>query len=370
MNDNTHITPFLDKHPRYLPGRILCGICYCELCQRRHPGCYCGECLRREYSGRIAEPKSLTNWVGRLEGDGNHFYPNRHGRFHNEQSCGMPLSSALVRPVLLEKKSLKHEMSQQNSILCSGCGPASNDNCKNLNKQVVDVADSATLSKAHTVDKEVHYSNEMHPSKKRRSHSDGDHDIISDDKLVNGSILPDLEKNIKTETPDKENNVSPPKLDGEISGNLSSVEVSQSSQDTPSNANIHSETIDSTQASTKKSRGRKLYSNNQKRYNTRTTRPRTYKSDYIVPDKNDWKKDDSLREDATKGRQRSKLNRLLANEHERRRVSQLNNAYQDLRKMIPGYQCDTKLPKIKILRYAIKYIAHLDEILQEPEDKE
>ena len=104
--------------------------------------------------------------------------------------------------------------------------------------------------------------------------------------------------------------------------------------------------------------------NNTKPYNTRmvTSRPRTYSSDFVIPEEeDDWRQDKEGYQ--IKGRQRTKLNRLLANEHERRRVAQLNSAYQDLRQLIPGYQCDTKLPKIKILKYAISYIAHLDDIL-------
>ena len=106
---------------------------------------------------------------------------------------------------------------------------------------------------------------------------------------------------------------------------------------------------------------------NIKPYNTRmvTSRPRTYSSDYVVPDEDDWKNEKEPYENTAKGRHRSKLNRLLANEHERRRVAQLNNAYQDLRQLIPGYQCDTKLPKIKILKYAINYIAHLGDLLDD-----
>ena len=104
---------------------------------------------------------------------------------------------------------------------------------------------------------------------------------------------------------------------------------------------------------------------NTKPYNTRVVtsrRPRTYSNDFVLAEEEeDWKQG---KEDyQMKGRQRTKLNRLLANEHERRRVAQLNSAYQDLRQLIPGYQCDTKLPKIKILKYAINYIAHLDDIL-------
>lgn len=106
-------------------------------------------------------------------------------------------------------------------------------------------------------------------------------------------------------------------------------------------------------------------------YNTRhtTTKSRSYEADFEVPATSEWKQDKQLYGEITKSRQRSKLNRLLANEHERRRVAQLNSAYQDLRQLIPGYQCDTKLPKIKILRYAINYIAHLDNILEVDSDK-
>ena len=100
-----------------------------------------------------------------------------------------------------------------------------------------------------------------------------------------------------------------------------------------------------------------------RRYNTRNAAPqsRIFNEDFVTPcSAGDWAKDKSS---APKIRYRSKLNRLLANEHERRRVAQLNLGYQKLRKAIPGYQCDTKLPKIKILRYAIAYIDKLDILL-------
>lgn len=122
----------------------------------------------------------------------------------------------------------------------------------------------------------------------------------------------------------------------------------------------HQGTKKSQQAKSKK----RHKDNNTKPYNTRmvTSRPRTYSSDFVIPDEEEeWRQDKEGYQ--MKGRQRTKLNRLLANEHERRRVAQLNSAYQDLRQLIPGYQCDTKLPKIKILKYAINYIAHLDDIL-------
>lgn len=104
--------------------------------------------------------------------------------------------------------------------------------------------------------------------------------------------------------------------------------------------------------------------NGKRHYNTRFTpsKTRSYEKEYeslkFKKDKDDYSDVKNI------SRQRTKLNRLLANEHERRRVAQLNSAYQSLRQLIPGYQCDTKLPKIKILRYAINYIAHLDNILE------
>lgn len=108
-----------------------------------------------------------------------------------------------------------------------------------------------------------------------------------------------------------------------------------------------------------------LKDNNIKPYNTRviTSRPRTYSSDFVIPEEEEDLRQSDNEGYQMKGRQRTKLNRMLANEHERRRVAQLNSAYQDLRQLIPGYQCDTKLPKIKILKYAIDYIAHLDDVL-------
>ncbi|EDO47312.1 predicted protein [Nematostella vectensis] len=104
-----------------------------------------------------------------------------------------------------------------------------------------------------------------------------------------------------------------------------------------------------------------------RRYNTRhvNSKTKSYDSDFVNPTDSEWKQEKDVCGEVSKNRQKTKLNRLLANEHERRRVAQLNGAYQDLRQLIPGYQCDTKLPKIKILRYAINYIAHLDNILSD-----
>ena len=118
-------------------------------------------------------------------------------------------------------------------------------------------------------------------------------------------------------------------------------------------------------------RGSNSRGRGRRHYNTRHTTNKSHScgTDFKVPATAEWKQDKQMYSEITKSRQRSKLNRLLANEHERRRVAQLNSAYQDLRQLIPGYQCDTKLPKIKILRYAINYIAHLDNILEIDSDK-
>ncbi|KAJ7374695.1 hypothetical protein OS493_005037 [Desmophyllum pertusum] len=80
-----------------------------------------------------------------------------------------------------------------------------------------------------------------------------------------------------------------------------------------------------------------LKDNNIKPYNTRviTSRPRTYSSDFVIPEEEEDLRQSDNEGYQMKGRQRTKLNRMLANEHERRRVAQLNSAYQDLRQLIP-----------------------------------
>ncbi|KXJ82838.1 hypothetical protein RP20_CCG010666 [Aedes albopictus] len=51
--------------------------------------------------------------------------------------------------------------------------------------------------------------------------------------------------------------------------------------------------------------------------------------------------------------------RNTANKKERRRTQSINSAYTSLRDRIPNVPNDTKLSKIKTLRLAISYIAHL-----------
>ncbi|XP_043237256.1 heart- and neural crest derivatives-expressed protein 2-like [Amphibalanus amphitrite] len=53
-----------------------------------------------------------------------------------------------------------------------------------------------------------------------------------------------------------------------------------------------------------------------------------------------------------------------ANKKERRRTMSINNAFAELRECIPNVPADTKLSKIKTLRLATNYIAHLSAILQ------
>ena len=56
--------------------------------------------------------------------------------------------------------------------------------------------------------------------------------------------------------------------------------------------------------------------------------------------------------------------RIVANWLERKRVAELNQAFEKLRKMVPPYgNEDRSLSKIKTLRYAVTYISHLGFIL-------
>ncbi|GAV00260.1 hypothetical protein RvY_11135-2 [Ramazzottius varieornatus] len=55
--------------------------------------------------------------------------------------------------------------------------------------------------------------------------------------------------------------------------------------------------------------------------------------------------------------------RVSANKKERRRTISINTAFSDLRDCIPNVPMDTKLSKIKTLRLATSYIAHLMEVL-------
>lgn len=59
--------------------------------------------------------------------------------------------------------------------------------------------------------------------------------------------------------------------------------------------------------------------------------------------------------------------RTTANKKERRRTLSINNAYADLREMIPNVPHDTKLSKIKTLRLATSYISYLTGVLETDE---
>ena len=54
---------------------------------------------------------------------------------------------------------------------------------------------------------------------------------------------------------------------------------------------------------------------------------------------------------------------MSANKKERRRTISINTAFTDLRDCIPNVPLDTKLSKIKTLRLATSYIAHLMDVL-------
>ena len=60
-------------------------------------------------------------------------------------------------------------------------------------------------------------------------------------------------------------------------------------------------------------------------------------------------------------------NRAVANLLERRRVAELNTAFERLRVLIPSYgNEDRALSKIKTLKYALTYMTHLMAVLREP----
>ncbi|KAH1023323.1 heart- and neural crest derivatives-expressed protein 2 [Dendroctonus ponderosae] len=56
--------------------------------------------------------------------------------------------------------------------------------------------------------------------------------------------------------------------------------------------------------------------------------------------------------------------RTTANKKERRRTQSINNAYHDLKRIIPNVPMDTKLSKIKTLRLATAYISYLTRALE------
>ncbi|XP_058463364.1 basic helix-loop-helix transcription factor amos isoform X2 [Malaya genurostris] len=60
--------------------------------------------------------------------------------------------------------------------------------------------------------------------------------------------------------------------------------------------------------------------------------------------------------------------RNTANKKERRRTQSINSAYTSLRDRIPNVPNDTKLSKIKTLRLAISYIAHLLAVVNGSQD--
>uniref|UniRef100_A0A914SGH0 BHLH domain-containing protein n=1 Tax=Parascaris equorum TaxID=6256 RepID=A0A914SGH0_PAREQ len=49
---------------------------------------------------------------------------------------------------------------------------------------------------------------------------------------------------------------------------------------------------------------------------------------------------------------------------ERKRNEEMNQAYEQLQKCVPHIPNDQKLPKIKTLRLALRYIKHLQDVLK------
>ncbi|RDD44350.1 Protein atonal-like protein 7-B [Trichoplax sp. H2] len=73
----------------------------------------------------------------------------------------------------------------------------------------------------------------------------------------------------------------------------------------------------------------------------------------------------------TNGRLHSmtKYRRLKANARERSRMSKMNIAFEELRRLVPYYPKDGKLTKLTTLRLAMRYISALSELLQEDDQR-
>uniref|UniRef100_A0A915CB77 BHLH domain-containing protein n=1 Tax=Parascaris univalens TaxID=6257 RepID=A0A915CB77_PARUN len=56
--------------------------------------------------------------------------------------------------------------------------------------------------------------------------------------------------------------------------------------------------------------------------------------------------------------------RTRSNRKERKRNEEMNQAYEQLQKCVPHIPNDQKLPKIKTLRLALRYIKHLQDVLK------
>lgn len=72
----------------------------------------------------------------------------------------------------------------------------------------------------------------------------------------------------------------------------------------------------------------------------------------------------SRRKNKSKSSSRSRIRRMKANARERCRMHMLNDALEELRRVIPGYSSDQKLSKIETLRLARNYISALTEALK------
>lgn len=65
----------------------------------------------------------------------------------------------------------------------------------------------------------------------------------------------------------------------------------------------------------------------------------------------------------------TKYRRLKANARERSRMSKMNVAFEELRRLVPYYPKDGKLTKLTTLRLAMRYISALSELLQEDDQR-
>ena len=61
---------------------------------------------------------------------------------------------------------------------------------------------------------------------------------------------------------------------------------------------------------------------------------------------------------------------MQASIRERKRVVSLNEAFHNLKKAMPFVPPDTKLSKIKTLRFAIRYVKRMTDMLSESGDKQ
>ena len=362
VGENSLVVPcFIEGHSLPMPQRRLCThkCCYKPCISWPQPNCSCGECLRRGHPFRpVDKNELLVNLLRRYEGDRNHLN-SCHGGFPWPPFCVPRVGVVHEGPLITETEPSRCKMEHGENV----CTPLENKtHFKHATEHDVGCKDHKSLDRKPCVQEtKPVFVPETRPSEEIKLEFEEPRCATSTNESESGQG----EATEKGNTPERE---STPSAILHSEGGEASQEITRSSSaGTTKKKRKQSGKAVSARANSKTSRTKKPYSKEHKRHSSRAANPRgrNQKSDHIVSSKGERKRDSNGKQNATGGkRQRNKLNRILANENERRRVSQLNNAYQSLRKVIPGYHCDTKLPKIKILRYAIRYIAHLDEVLQ------